>query len=106
MAKQEKEKHKIEKRSFLSKLFSKTKKTDATLMLANTFKGFQANFVNYNNSILESDLILSATRLKARFFGKLMPRHVRDNASQMINVNDSSVARLLRQPNEYQTPYD
>lgn len=100
------EKAKKEKRSFLSKLFNKTKKTDATLTLANTFKGFQANFVNYNNSILESDLILSATRLKARFFGKLMPRHVRDNASQMINVNDSSVARLLRQPNEYQTPYD
>lgn len=99
-------KEKKEKRSFLSKLFGKAKKTDANLLLAPTFKGYQANYVNYNNSILESDLVLSATRLKARFFGKLMPRHVRDNASQMININDGSIARLLRQPNEYQTPYD
>jgi HK97 family phage portal protein len=99
-------KERKEKRSFLSKLFSKTKKTDNNITLANTFKGFQANYVNYNNSILESDLILSATRLKARFFGKLMPRHVIDNTNQMITVNDSSVARLLRKPNEYQTTFD
>lgn len=101
MAKEQKE-----KRSFLAKLFSKTKKPTDILQPVITFKGYQSQYANYNNSILESDLVLSATRLKARFFGKLMPRHVQDNASQMININDSSVARLLRQPNEYQTPYD
>lgn len=99
-------KEKKEKRSLLGKIFGKAKKTDDKLQPVITFKGYQAQYANYNNSILESDLILSAIRLKARFFGKLMPRHVRDNASQMLNINDSSVARLLRQPNEYQTPYD
>ena len=99
-------KEKKEKRSLLAKIFGKAKKTDDKLQPVITFKGYQAQYANYNNSILESDLILSATRLKARFFGKLMPRHVRDNASQMITINDGSVARLLRQPNEYQTPYD
>lgn len=101
-----KEKQKKEKRSFLSKLFGKAKKTDDKLQPVITFKGYQANYVNYNNSILESDLILSATRLKARFFGKLMPKHVREKDSQMLNINDGSIARLLRNPNEYQTTYD
>lgn len=99
-------KEKKEKRSLLAKIFGKTKKTDNNLQPVITFKGYQPNYINYNNSILESDLILSAARLKARFFAKLMPRHVRENASQMLNINDSSVARLLRQPNEYQTIYD
>ena len=88
-----KEKQKKEKRSFLSKLFGKAKKSDKVdnkLQPVITFKGYQANYVNYNNSILESDLILSAIRLKARFFGKLMPKHVREKDSQMLNINDGS----------------
>lgn len=101
-------KEKKEKRGLLKKIFGKSTKgtTADKLQPVITFKGFQAQYANYNNTILESDLILSAARLKARFFGKLMPKHVREKDSQMLNINDGSIARLLRQPNEYQTPYD
>ena len=99
-------KDKKEKRSFLSKLFSKTKKTDANLQPVITFKGYQPNYINYNNSILESDLVLQAARLKARYFGKLQPRHIREENGKIQKISDGSIARLLRQPNDYQTPYD
>ena len=41
-----------------------------------------------------------------RFFGKLEPRHIRIREDKTELVTDSSVARLLRQPNDFQTMYD
>ena len=96
-----------EKRGLLGKIFGKaTKKPSATMQPVVTFKGYQANYANYNNSILESDLVLQAARLKARFFGKLNPRHIREENGKIQKISDGSIARLMRQPNEYQTPYD
>lgn len=99
-------KPKKEKRGFLKKIFGKVEKPSPNLQPAITFKGYQANYVNYNNSILDSDLVLSAARMKARFFGKLNPRHIREENGKIQKISDGSIARLLRQPNEYQTPYD
>ena len=44
--------------------------------------------------------------MKARFFGKLDPRHIRIREDKIELVTDSSVARLLRTPNDFQTTYD
>jgi len=99
-------KEKKEKRGLLEKIFGKTTKPSPNIQLAETFKGFQANYVNYNNSILESDLVLQAARLKARYFGKLQPRHIREENGKIQKISEGSIARLLRQPNDYQTTYD
>lgn len=92
---------------WLNKLFSKAKpKNNANYNLNVSMKGYEPIFTAFGKNINYSDIVLSATFLKMRFFGKLEPRHVRVKDDKMEVVNDSSVARLLRQPNEFQTPYD
>ena len=68
-------------------------------------KGYEPYFTAFGKNINYSDIVLSATFLKMRFFGKLEPRHIRSKDGKMEVVTDSSVARLMRQPNEFQTMY-
>ncbi len=92
---------------WLQKIFSKAKaKNDADYNLNVSMKGYEPTFTAFGSNILYSDIVLSALKMKARFFGKLEPKHIRirDNTTEL--VTDSTVARLLRQPNDFQTPYD
>lgn len=92
---------------WLQKLFSKAKpKNNAIYNMNVSMKGYEPIFTAFGKNINYSDIVLSATFLKMRFFGKLEPKHVRDKGDKMELVMDSSVARLLRQPNEFQTTYD
>lgn len=92
---------------WLEKIFSKAKsKNNANYNLNVSTKGYEPIFTAFGSNILYSDLIYSALRMKARFFGKLEPRHIRIREDKTELVTDSSVARLLRQPNEFQTIYD
>lgn len=94
--------------SWLSDLFKKgTKKTNAKFNQAVSMKGYQPIFTSFGTTILQSDIIYSALRMKARYFGKLEPRHIRiDKDGKQQTIVDSSVARLLRNPNDFQTTYD
>lgn len=92
---------------WLQKIFSKAKpKNDANYSLNVSMKGYEPHFTAFGKNINYSDIVLSATFLKMRFFGKLEPRHIRSKDGKMEVVTDSSVARLMRQPNEFQTMYD
>lgn len=67
---------------------------------------YEPEFSNFGKQKLYSNLVLSAVQLKQRFFGKLEPRHIKivDGKTQL--VTDSTVAKVLRNPNHYQTTYD
>lgn len=92
---------------WLDKIFSKAKRpTGANMNLNVSMKGYQPRFTSFGTNILQSDIILSAEKMKARFFGKLDPRHIRIRDDKIELVTDSSVARLLRTPNDYQTTFD
>jgi HK97 family phage portal protein len=68
--------------------------------------GYEPSFSKFGSQALYSNLVLSALQTKQRFFGKLEPRHIRYEDGKTTTVTDSTVARVLRNPNHYQTPYD
>lgn len=93
------------KNSSLSKLF-KPKVKKKTFDEAITMVGYEPSFSSFGKTVLYSDIILCAERLKARFFGKLEPRHVRKTNGITTVINDSSIAKVLHNPNKYQNLYD
>lgn len=92
---------------WLQKIFSKAKpKDNAHYNLNVSMKGYEPTFTAFQKNILYSDIVLCALRQKARFFGKMTPQHIRIKDGKQQLVTDSTVARLLRQPNNFQTTYD
>ena len=92
---------------WLDKIFSKGKRPkNAQLNMNVTMNGYQPNFTAFGNNILLSDIVYSALKMKARYFGTLKPEYIRETDNETIKVKDSSVARLLRRPNDFQTLYD
>lgn len=92
---------------WLDKIFKGTKQKDNAKMNMNvSMKGYQPTFTAFGNNILQSDIIYSALKMKARYFGSLKPEYIRESDNETIKVKDSSVARLLRRPNDFQTIYD
>lgn len=71
-----------------------------------TMKGYEPSFTKFGSNILYNDLILSAVKMKARFFGKLDPRHIRNKEGKILTVTDSRISKLLKNPNAYQTTFD
>lgn len=92
---------------WLDKIFNKGKRPkNAKLNLNVTMNGYQPNFTAFGNNILLSDIVYSALKMKARYFGALKPEYIREEENETIKVKDSSIARLLRRPNDFQTLYD
>lgn len=92
---------------WLDKIFSKGKRPqNANMNLNVSMKGYEPTFSAVNPLTLQNDIVLSALKMKARFFGKLDPRHIRIREDKIELVTDSSVARLMRSPNDFQTTYD
>ena len=69
-------------------------------------KGYEPLFTSFGNTIYQSDIILSATHLKMRYFGKMKPQHIREKDGVKERVTDSSVSRILERPNDFSTTYD
>lgn len=67
---------------------------------------YEPNFSKFGSNTLYSSLIYSAIQMKARYFAKLDPRHIRNENGKITIINDSSIAKVLKDPNHYQTPYD
>ena len=84
----------------------KPKEKKKTFSESITMRGYEPSFTRFGSNILYSDLILSAVKMKARFFGKLDPRHIRNKEGKITTVTDSSISKLLKNPNAYQTTYD
>ena len=90
---------------WLQKIFSKGKPKQNAFNLNVSMKGYEPQFSSFGKNINYSDIVLMATFLKMRFFGKLEPKHIRSKDNKMETVTDSSVARILRTPNDFQTTY-
>ena len=92
---------------WLDKVFSKAKRPkNANMNLNVSMKGYEPTFSSFGNLTIQSKIVYSALQMKTRFFGKLDPRHIRIREDKIELVTDSSVARLMRTPNDYQTTYD
>lgn len=86
-------------------LFKRKPKRDA-LRYVPTMSGYSPVLSDFGDDIYASDLIVQAIRCKATEFKKLKPRHVKATAEGLASVTDSSVAKVLRRPNDWMTPSD
>ena len=81
-------------------------KPDSNLQYAPTMAAYTPTFNDFGDNIYASDIVVQAIRCKASEFKKLNPRHIKiDNGTQSI-VNDSSIARVLKRPNDWMTTAD
>lgn len=64
------------------------------------------HYSSFGDNIYASDIIVQSIRCKANEFKKLDPRHIRYTDGIKTTVTDSSLARVLRRPNEFMTTAD
>lgn len=86
--------------------FLKKKETKQGLSYAPTMGGNAPFYAPFGDSVYASDIIVQAIRCKANEFKKLQPRHIRLVDNKQVVVTDSSVAKILKRPNEYMTTAD
>lgn len=85
----------------------KKKPAEAEKKPAYTMTGGYPVFSDFGDDIYASDIIIQSIRCKANEFKKLQPRHIRtaSDGTQSV-IHDSSVAKILRQPNAWMTQCD
>lgn len=86
--------------------FLRRKRAKKGLYYAPTMSGMFPTFSSFGENIYASDIIVQSIRCKANEFKKLNPRHIRTSDGRQISVTDSSIARILKRPNEYMTTAD
>lgn len=86
--------------------FLKKKEKKQGLTYVPTMNGYTPTLSNFGEDIYASDLIVQALRCKATEFKKLKPRHVRTTWDGLASITDSSVARILKRPNQWMTISD
>lgn len=86
--------------------FLKNKKNKNGLAYAPTPSGGLPFYTAFGENVYASDIIVQAIRCKANEFKKLDPRHIRTNAGAQTVITDSSVARVLKRPNDIMTAAD
>ena len=95
------------KKGFFANLFKpKAKQTSSKFNDIVNMTGYEPNFTSFGSQVLYSNLVLSAIQTKQMFFGKLEPRHIKYEDGKAVTVTDSTAAKVLRNPNHYQTTYD
>ena len=63
-------------------------------------------YSSFGDSVYASDIIVQSIRCKANEFKKLDPRHIKTTDGVTATVTDSSIARVLKRPNEFMTTCD
>jgi len=93
--------------NILSQIFkAKAVKKAKSFNDAITMVGYEPSFSKFGSKNLYSSVIYSAVQMKCRLFGKLEPRHIRNDNGKITTITDSGIARVLRNPNHYQTTYE
>lgn len=82
------------------------KENKTNLQYAPTMGGNTPFFTPFGDNIYASDIIVQSIRCKANEFKKLDPRHITLIDGATTTVSDSSIARVLKRPNEYMTTAD
>ena len=85
--------------------FFKKNKSNANqgLHFAPTQTGYSPTFTSFGDNIYASDLIVQSIRCKANELKKLNPRHIRLVDHKQTVITDSSIAKVLKRPNEWMT---
>lgn len=91
--------------NIFSKLF-KPKKVNTNFNDVLKMSGYEPNFSKFGSNTLYSNVVYNAVQMKCRYFGKLEPRHVRNEGGKLKVMSDSNISKVLRNPNHYQTTYD
>lgn len=73
---------------------------------AQTMAGGSPFYSDFGESVYSSDIVMQSIRCKANEFKKLKPRHIRTENGKQTVVTDTSVAKVLRNPNPYMTTAD
>ena len=73
---------------------------------APTMSGAAPFYVPFGDSLYASDIVIQSIRCKTNEFKKLNPRHIRTTNGTQSVITDSSIARVLRRPNDYMTTAD
>lgn len=81
-------------------------KSKNSLSVAPTMTGYTPMFTDFGNNIYASDIVVESIRCKANEMKKLDPRHIRTKDGKQSVVHDSSIARVLKRPNELMTTAD
>ena len=81
-------------------------KNKSGLMAAPTMTGYTPIFTDFGNNIYASDIVVESIRCKANEMKKLDPRHIRTKDGKQQLITDSSIAHVLKRPNEYMTTAD
>ncbi len=92
--------------NILTKLFKPKAAKHNTFNDAVSMVGYEPSFSRFGSNNLYSSVIYSAVQMKCRLFGKLEPRHIRNENGKITTITDSSIAKVLRNPNHYQTTYE
>lgn len=88
-------------------IFKKKGETSRQYSYAPTMNGGSPFFTPFGDNLYASDIVVQSIRCKANEFKKLDPRHiVTDESDGKKTVTDSSIAKVLREPNEYMTTCD
>lgn len=92
--------------NILTKIFKPKAKKTNSFNDAVSMAGYEPNFSRFGSNVLYSSIVYSAVQMKCRAFGKLEPRHIRNENGKITTMTDSSIAKVLRSPNHYQTTYE
>lgn len=96
-----------ENKNFFGRLFGGGgQQKNKQMKTAVRWNGYEPTFTQFGDNMLVSDLVLEAIRLKADFISKLDPRHIRTENGTQKRIDDSSIARVLREPNPYMITSD
>lgn len=76
------------------------------LSFAPTMTGYAPVFTDFGNNIYASDIVVESIRCKANEMKKLDPQHIRTKDGKQKVIHDSSIARVLKRPNELMTTAD
>lgn len=86
---------------WLTKLFKKEKPNNTTY--AEVLNGTAPIFSQFGQDIYASDVVQQAIGCVVNELKKLQPQHVRINGNDIIPINDSSIQRVLEDPNQLMT---
>lgn len=85
----------------LSRLLGKEKTSTTSSVKMVTYEG--DSFYSWNGTIYKSDIVRACIRPKSRAVGKLIAKHIRENANEFKVNPDPHLRFLLEEPNQLMT---
>jgi HK97 family phage portal protein len=91
----------VNKLGILTKIFKNSNENAGYSLKLITERG--NGFYNFNGNLYQSDIIRACIRPKAKAIGKLLAKHIRQNAMELKTNPDPYMKFLLEEPNPHMT---